>query len=687
MVIIMLILRIYIMYLVFTMLFVSSVGSSWSNQVTLEGVTVTPHVQSKEMRYRREADFSLGARVQLFVRNAGEKTLTLTPDTEIHLRGQTPEQLLSNEEWSWYDFPSAWPEQPLQLQPKALTVWTWNGRRAPWGVGTEAELSIQASGEEDASSIHIKVPIKQPEIWLSSVTFLGEDDDPYPERLIFHIANQTEKDMRLESCRLWLPKSNDSWRLLHAKAWLREFKAFPSNRIIPAGEKGGAEVASGRLPLTYTALEVRLRDANDQRVTLWAHLRIKREVFDISGGWVSSGVNGRSALTYESYLKTLKRMHINTAHIGEVAGYTDNPDLYSRYPLKRFNKLANFKRYDTVAMLPHIHAVEFLGEPQYGGGTPVPPMKVWRALAPYQPTRLPTTVTHSEERIWRFYAGLSDYPHYDAYRVCAPSADSWWRYRRWGDERIRWGAPLETIGVMTRSLRELNRPVPIAYWSQGAHHGWGNYGGRERTSPTPKELRAQAYHALAARITSLYWFNLSLKSILEFPDLIEPITNVGREIYMLEDYYLEGDAYHYERLMREDKPDWDLSVIAGPRGALLFALDLSYHADTDEKVFSFGPPRKALLSFPLPANLREAVQILRVDAEGVTSIPFETTSEGVQIQDSFKDVNVFVVTHDKRSVEKLETRRRELMAYEQSYGFDPAKNPKDIQQLQKILKP
>lgn len=674
-------------YLVYVILFITGMNCSWSSQITLEGVAVTPHVQSDEMRYRRDADFSLGARVQLFMRNAGEKTLTLTPDTEIHLRGQSPEQLLRNEEWSWYDFPSAWPDQPLDLPPDALTVWTWNGRREPWGVGTEAELRIQPSDEEDASSIHIPVPIKQPIIWLSSVTFLGEDDDPYPERLIFHIANQTENDMRLESCRLWLPESNNTWRSLHEQRWHNDFTAFPSNRIIPAGDKGGAEVATGRLPLTYTALEVRLRDTNDRGVTLWAHLRIKREVFDISGGWVSSSVNGRSTLTYESYLKTLKRMHINTAHIGDVAGFTDNPDLYSRYPLKRFNKLENFERYDTGDMLPQIHAVEFLGEPQYGGGTPVPPMKVWRALAPYQATRLPTTVTHSEERIWRFYAGLSDYPHYDAYRVCAPSADSWWRYRRWGDERIRWGAPLETIGVMTRSLRELNRPAPIAYWSQGAHHGWGHYGGRERTSPTPNELRAQAYHALAARITSLYWFNLSLKSILKFPDLIGPITIIGREINMLEDYYLEGDAYHYKRLMNEDKPDWDLSVIAGPRGALLFALDLSYQADIDEKIFSFGPARKASLTFPLPIYLREPVQILRVDAEGVNSIPFETTSDGVQVNGSFEDVNVFVVSQDKQVVEILEKRREELVAYEQSIGFDPANNPKDLQQLQKILEP
>ena len=195
------------------------------------------------------------------------------------------------------------------------------------------------------------------------------------------------------------------------------------------------------------------------------------------------------SLHFEPYLRTLRRMHVNSGMHQEVSGYSDT-DLFERYPLKYMNRLQPFSRYDTDAVLPRVHAVEFLGEPQYGGGRPVPPQEVWKELAPYASTRMPTSVTHSEERVWRFYAGLSDYPHYDAYRVTAPSPDAWSRYDRWGDKNIRWGAPLETIGDMTRSLRDLNRPRPIAYWSQGAHAGWCCYGGRGRTSPTPDELRA-----------------------------------------------------------------------------------------------------------------------------------------------------------------------------------------------------
>ncbi len=80
---------------------------------------------------------------------------------------------------------------------------------------------------------------------------------------------------------------------------------------------------------------------------------------------------------------------------------------------------------------------------------------------------------------------------------------------------------------MTRSLRELSRPRPIAYWSQGAHDGWSGLWSRRRGAPTPDEFRAQAWHGLSNRITSLYWFNLSQKSLPKFPGLIDPITRVS----------------------------------------------------------------------------------------------------------------------------------------------------------------
>jgi hypothetical protein len=654
-------------------------GGAADVTLDLAGVTVTPHLQSRAMRYRNEPDFSLGARVQLFLKNAGTAGIHLPPDTRILVRNQSPEALLAADEWAWHDFPSAWTNQPLLLPPEALTVWSFNGRHAPWGVGTSATLAV--------GSALLEFDIAEPRAWLSSATFLGHPTNPFPDSLIFHVANQTPGSLRLEACRLWLPEDNQTWRALLPRPWQTNLIAFPANATIPAGERGGARVETGRLPLTYSAVEVRCTDSTGAVRTLWAHLRIKREAFDLSGGWVNSKIGARSSLTYEPYLKTLRRMHLNTAHIGSVHGYTDDAGLYGQYPLKYFNRLGDFERYDTESMLPRIHAVEFLGEPQYGGGRPVPPMEVWRALLPYAPTRLPTTVTHSEERIWRFYAGLSDFPHYDAYRVTAPAADAWSRYDRWGGDTIRWGAPLETIGDMTISLRELNRPTPIAYWSQGAHHGWGGLGGRTRASPTAVELRAQAYHALAHRITSLYWFNLSLKSLLQFPDLIDPITRVNREIRMLEDFYLEGDACHFERRLRDERLDWDLAVVAAPRGAVCFALDLAYTADLQEKVFTFGPPREATIEFPLPCWLQEPVEVLSVNADGVVPVNFTLIPNGVRITGRLGPENVWVVAPRPGMAVELEARRRELVAYEEGLRFDPGRNAEDLEQLRRIANP
>ncbi len=639
------------------------------SSLDLRGIAVVPHIQSEEMRYRREPDRSLGAWVQLFLVNRGSSPLSLSPHTLVRLREKTPDELLAGGEWSWHDFPSAWTNAPLELPPGAMTVWAFNGKNASWGAGTSANLLV--------GDAHLQGEFAKPCVWLSAVTFLGDPTNPFPNSVIFHVANETSAQMRLEACRFWLPRDNISWRVLLPQPWHTNLLRFPVNGLIPAGDRGGARAQTGQLPLTYAALEVKLSDDAGRPFTLWTHLRIKREVFDISGGWVASGLHGSNTLQVEPYLKTLRRMHVNTGMHQEVPGYSDTA-LFDKYPLKYMNRLQPFGHYDTEAILPRIHAVEFMGEPQYGGGRPVPPMEVWRAFAPYQATRLPTSVTHSEERVWRFYAGLSDYPHYDAYRVTAPSPDAWSKYDRWGGQTISWGAPLETIGEMTRSLRELNRPRPIAYWSQGAHYDWDRYGGRRRTSPTPDELRAQAYHALANRITSLYWFNLSLKSLVKFPDLIEPITRVGREIRMLDDYYLEGDAVSHERVLRDGKPDWDLDVVAGLRGALLFALDLAYEPDPNEKVFKFGLPRDVTFRFRLPAYVSPVVEVFRVDADGTTKVQYVIQDRILVISDRASREALYVAAARADERERIEARRKLSLRYEQAFGFDPGGNIADL---------
>jgi hypothetical protein len=651
--------------------------------VELAGMTVIPHVQSNELRYRRDPDPELGARIQLFIRNNSSRTIKFSPQRPILFDGKRPLALLQEGAWSWHDSPSAWAAQAYELPAGAMTVWSFNGKGQQWGVDTKHTLEVSPA-ESGIQRREIKFRIAKPSVWISAVTFLGAEDSVYPDSVVLHLRNESEAFLKINTGRLWLPEESGDWRVLSAQPYWEQLQGFPQDRLIPPQDSGGIQAHIGKLPLTYAVVQINVTLGNRESFALWSHLRVKREVFDISGGWVSAGINGRSSLSFEPYLKTLKRMHINTGHIGEVSGYTDNEELYRQYPLKYFNRLEPIERYDNPAMLERIHAVEFLGEPQYGGGRPVPPMEVWRKLAKYQKTRLPTTVTHSEERIWRYYAGLSDYPHFDAYRVTAPAADAWWKYERWDGARIRWGAPLETIGALTRSLRDLNRPLPIAAWSQGAHR-WGRYGGRTRNSPTPNELRAQAYHSLACRITSLYWFNLSLKSLVTFRDLIDPITEVNRVVKTLSALLLEGAAYEHRRIRKQAKADWDLYSITGPRAAILFALDLDYKADLEERVFQFKEAREGTWRFALPKYLDDPREVFKVDTTGISDVSFRYADNGITITDVVTVKGIYVATNDPELRSALQHEHRQLLEHERALDFNPASDDEDFELLQNIL--
>jgi hypothetical protein len=158
-----------------------------------------------------------------------------------------------------------------------------------------------------------------------------------------------------------------------------------------------------------------------------------------------------------------------------------------------------------------------------------------------------------------------------------------------------------------------------------------------------------------------------------FPDLWEPMTLVGREIRMLEPFYLTGAATHFERrLGPAGEPDWELSVVSGPRGAVLFALDTAYAPDPRENVFRFGEPRPAQFQFPLPAWLRNPKQVVRVDAEGVHPVDWKQVTEGVEIVDRASRDRMYLAVRDERELAGLKQRRQAALAREAEYRLDRA---------------
>jgi hypothetical protein len=647
----------------------------------IAGISPTPHQFSPHLRWARPVDASLGARVELFLINDGADPVELG-QSSVRFDGQTAEQLLEQQQWTWHDTPSVWAMPAPLLEPSALAVLQFNGRNEQWGIETSHSLSI---GERPA----MQFQIARPRAWISAVTFRAVDstgqvtDSPFPNQVFVFVQNDDSATLQIESLTVWLPQDPTSNRYFYRVGEWPKPRCFPGDGSVVGPGKAGCVIHFDEpLPLTYAVLQLNV-SLDGTPYPLWAHLRVKHDQFDISGGWIDSEVAGRHSLSYEPFLKTMRRMHINTGHIESVPGYTDQPELYARYPIKLFQRLQDIERFDQAEWLPRIHGVEFLGEPQYGGGRPIPPQEVRDSLAPYQKHSLPTTVTLSEERTWRYYAGLSDFPHFDAYRVTAPAADSWSLYERWGGERIRWGAPLETIGDMTRSLREQSRPRPIGYWSQGAHDGWSSIWNPRRASPNPEELRAQAWQGIANRITSLYWFNLSLPSLLKFPDLIEPITRIGREIRLVDEFVLTGDAYEYRRVDDQGQPAWDLNSIASPDAVLMVVHDLQYAPVQREFRFQ---PRNGEFVFKVPAWLQQAPTVFRLDADGTHDVEHQILGPTVTIRDEIFVVGVYVLTNRPSLRQQLDAEHARLVAEEASLGFDPAHAPEDLAELEGWLK-
>ncbi|MFO0012141.1 MAG: hypothetical protein ACK553_05315 [Planctomycetota bacterium] len=642
------------------------------------GMEVVPHQFSPNLRWRRVPDPELSARVTLFVRNPSDQPQNVR---SIRWSGKAADALVRDGDWSWHDPACA---TDFAMPPQSLRVLRWNGRRQAWGVGNKHQLEWQDASDRAET---ISFSIDTPNARIESVVFLNAQGTVYPTRMIATVRNETTVPIRLVSCRLWLPESNDTFETLYPQPLRTDLRPYPTSGTVQPNEMAGIELEYDRLPLTYTAIEIDVEEVETNvRKSLWAYLKIRPASFDISGGWIAGKARDGQALAQDAYWKTLALMSINTGQIEEVDGYTDQPEVYGRYPIKRFNRLGDRSRYDTDAMLPTIHAVEFLGEPQYGGGRPVPPQEVFDKLAPYQPWKLPTSVTLSEERTWRYYSGLSDYPHYDAYRVIAPAADAWSNYDRWQGKSIRWGAPLETIGDMTRSLRAQSRPATIAYWSQGAHDGWGGILSPRRGSPTPDELRSQAWHGLGNGIASLYWFNLSVKSLAKYPDLIGPIARIGREIYLVKDLLEQGTPYEYRRIQTPESLEWDLSSIVARDSALLVANDLAYEIDDSTRTFRFEP-RAGEFTFRIPPWLEGPKFAFRLDADGTREVEHDVRIEEgtVTIRDTVQVAGVYILTIDPQVRWRLDARYRDRLSYERSLGFDPVNNSDDLRKLRALV--
>ena len=171
---------------------------------------------------------------------------------------------------------------------------------------------------------------------------------------------------------------------------------------------------------------------------------------------------------------------------------------------------------------------------------------------------------------------------------------------------------------------------------------------------------------------------------MKFRDLIEPITRVNREIRLMEDLLLEGDAFEYRRELKDGQPSWDLASVTGPNGALLFALDLAYVPDAQEKVFKFAP-RDGVFAFKLPAYLLRPAEVFRLDSDGPHDVQFAVSKGQITIQDQVTVAGIYVAAPMPGLRPRLQARHAELLQFERGLDFNPAAVDADFATLRQLL--
>lgn len=154
----------------------------------------------------------------------------------------------------------------------------------------------------------------------------------------------------------------------------------------------------------------------------------------------------------------------------------------------------------------------------------------------------------------------------------------------------------------------------------------------------------------------------------------------------MEDLRLEGDAFEYRGELDAGQPSWDLASVAGPNGALRFALDLACVPDPQEKVFKFTP-REGTWRFKLPAWLHKPAEVFRLDANGLHDAELTPEPGAITIRDRVSAAGIYVLAPAPGLRGRLEARHAELCRFEQSLGSDPARQAADLETLQHLLRP
>ena len=97
----------------------------------------------------------------MFLFNNSDNPLNIQRSDPWLFDGQSPEQLLTSNDWAWHESPSTWETDSTTLPPRALIVLPFNGRSSAWGVDTTHTLKPGPRRPNPIQTLN-------PALWLSA---------------------------------------------------------------------------------------------------------------------------------------------------------------------------------------------------------------------------------------------------------------------------------------------------------------------------------------------------------------------------------------------------------------------------------------------------------------------------------------------------------------------------------------
>ncbi|MBC7398533.1 MAG: hypothetical protein H7289_01215, partial [Mucilaginibacter sp.] len=638
--------------------------------IEIAGVTIVPHYVSGEIPNFNDEEqylskYKPGALIRIFVKNT-DPSAAINPT--ILVNGKTGKELIKSNIVSYCDLPDI-----REVETGMSTVIPSHGIDCYLLNVVDSNfysdgILLKFTDKNSGLTVTKKIELIKPEIFASRIVFTSSNGTCFPDGFLVYLNNNAKLAGEVEDITIWKApgKVTDHW--WSESVVQKDIKWFGEKRKIEAGSINGASVNTGRLPFGEIVLELKIKMGPVLKTLFYTVKPIVLN-FDIGMGW-----GDRYLAASEAFCKTVKFMHFNTVN-GDAANFLANTEWAEKYPMKRFSKLQKEALTTDAKKLNTIHGSEFFGEPQF---SKKPANEIFNYYTSYRNSGFPTTLTLSHEPGFFLYAGVVDLVHFDAYRVVAPHADKWGNYNKYGEKNVKWGAPLETIGDYMRTLNRISYPNPVAAWAQAMSDNWRSRYRPGGGNPNNHEMRVQAYEAIANGAASLYWFNMSGKTIVNNRPSLAEIHRINRELTVLGDLLVRADPYWFQNRFK----DIDLNVLAGPDYALLFAIDLKYKVSDSNQFVSAGK-RSASLTFKIPAYLQNCNSALKVTHEGVYKVDVKVMNGTASINDSFETTGVYLLFNkaDLGLANKIKLKFNETLANEASYRFDPITNDADFKVL------